>query len=252
MQPISILSPHRDDAAFSLSLCLSRLSRTGIRVRVINFFTISAYGPHAACSGVRCVSSIRAKEDRKALALAGLGPAILDLDLADAPIRLNVSATAVCRPDTQSLLTADLIQAISSKIGAFTRNGLVLAPLGLGNHVDHLAVHAAAIRSAPFHHLALYEDLPYATWTSASDLADRVARTEQEMGCRLKPVVVRDSRAIWRKRRIVTRYQSQVTREEGTSIARWAAEYGGGERMWVPAASRLWRSLIGATQCLAS
>ena len=51
---------------------------------------------------------------------------------------------------------------------------------------------------------------------------------------RLKPVVVRTSNAIWRKRRMVRRYESQITPEEAGGIARWSAEYGGGERIWIP------------------
>jgi LmbE family N-acetylglucosaminyl deacetylase len=247
MQLVSILSPHRDDAAFSLALFITRCSQLNTRIRVVNFFTLSAYGPHAACDGMQCVSYMRAREDRKALTLISPSIEIVDGNFLDAPIRLNIPASAVCRAGTHSLLTTALIETVASEIKTLTRGSLVLAPLGLGNHVDHLAARAAAVRSVPPQRLAFYEDLPYATSTPANDLADRVKQTGHESGCRLKPVLLRAPCAVWRKRRIVARYESQITRDEATSIARWAAQYGGGERIWIPAVSRAWRLLVGRT-----
>ena len=251
MELVSILSPHRDDAAFSLALSIARWSKLDTRLRVVNFFTLSAYAPRAACASIRCISTMRAREDRKALAFISPRIEIVDRHFRDAPIRLNIAASAVCSTETRSLLTTNLIESVASEITTFARGSVVLAPLGLGDHVDHLAVRTAAIRSVPSHRLAFYEDLPYATWTSHRDLAVRVAQTGLESGCRLKPAVIRAPRAIWQKRRSVARYQSQITRDEGTSIARWAAEYGSGERIWLPALSRPWCSLVGRTQCLA-
>lgn len=241
---IVVLSPHRDDAVFSAFLCLSRWSRLGIRLYVINFFTVSAYGPRAHATDAEEVSRVRRREDRKALTRITPSIRILDTDMLDAPIRLSVSERAVCSPETRSLLSDDDVERVAQRTKALSRNSLVLAPLALGDHVDHLAVHAAAIRSAAPQRIAFYEDLPYATWTSTDRLKARVSETERELTNRLKPVIVRASHAVWRKRQAVAIYHSQISREEGTAVARWAAEYGGGERLWVPAHSRFWRSLL--------
>lgn len=45
---VVVLSPHQDDAAFSLGLTLARLAAAGRRVCVLNCFTHSAYAPHGA------------------------------------------------------------------------------------------------------------------------------------------------------------------------------------------------------------
>lgn len=248
---ITILSPHRDDAVFSLFLCLSCWARLRIRLRVINFFTVSAYGPHAQAAGAEHVSSERRREDRKALARIAPFIQVVDTNMLDAPIRLKISERTVCDPKTRSLLTDDQIESVAHEIRLLSQNSLLLAPLALGDHVDHLAVRAAAMRSVAPQRLAFYEDLPYATWTPTNAREARVSDTEHKLKNRLRPVVVRSSHAVWRKRQATARYHSQITREEAAAIASWAAEYGGGERLWTPANGRAWCSFLNKSNAAA-
>jgi LmbE family N-acetylglucosaminyl deacetylase len=244
LREITFLSPHRDDAVFSAFLCLSRWSRIDIQLRVINFFTISSYAPQIFSVDTNAVSFIRAREDRKALLRAGGCIHIIDCDLLDAPIRLKIGAQAISKPETHSLLTDDQIEIVARRIRPFARDSLFLAPLTLGDHVDHIAVRAAAVRCIAPHRIACCEDLPYATWTPKDALEAHVADVECATGTRLKPIVVRSQHALWRKRRAAALYKSQATREDATAIARWTAEYGGGERIWAPAHSRAWRAVL--------
>ncbi len=103
MLPVTVLSPHRDDAAFSLCLALSRWPELNVPVTVVNFFTISGYAPHSASTEIADVSSLREREDQEAL--ASIHPAIHveSLDLLDAPLRFNISAAAISAPENVHL-----------------------------------------------------------------------------------------------------------------------------------------------------
>lgn len=241
---ITVFSPHRDDAVFSVFLSLSCWSRLDLRLRVVNFFTYSAYGPHTLAAGANQISAIRKREDRKALARISPGITIADCDLLDAPIRLNISERDISSPETHALLTEDQIDDVAKRMRAIRRDSLFLAPLALGNHVDHLAVRAAAMRCIPAHKLAFYEDLPYATWIPKEEFEARISEAQHVMRIRLKPALVRSRHALSRKRSAAILYQSQITREEGVTIAGWATKYGGAERIWAPASGRAWCSLF--------
>ena len=64
-----VLSPHRDDAAFSLGLAVDSWLAAGHSVSVLNFFTQSAYAPYSdvetlhANDRVSFVSAVRRRED---------------------------------------------------------------------------------------------------------------------------------------------------------------------------------------------
>jgi hypothetical protein len=107
-------------------------------------------------------------------------------------------------------------------------------------------VHAAALRTRHASRLAFYEDLPYATWTPEADIKKRVKDTAQITGVQLRPVVILGEHAIWRKRRLIGQYQSQISADEAAVIARFAAKYGGGERIWIPRYSSRWVSFMNS------
>jgi LmbE family N-acetylglucosaminyl deacetylase len=240
MQEITVLSPHRDDAAFSLCIALRRWAAMGVKLTVINFFTVSAYGPWSSSTDAPTISNIRLREDRRAIALISPLIRVLDAGLCDAPLRFGVHAAEVCRRETISLLKKGEIREIGCFIQRWARSGLLIAPLSLGDHVDHIAVREAAMESADAHQLAYFEDLPYATWTSEETLTARVHEAEQRTRMILRPSIIRGEFASSMKRRRISRYQSQISPEEGAVIARFSARYGDGERIWIPQHARNW------------
>src|SRR5690349_15351519 len=170
MLELTILSPHRDDAAFSLSIALSRWSTLPVQLTVVNFFTVTQYAPHAFSTHISSTSALRTREDRSALRSIDRRIRIESLELLDAPLRFGIHPDAICRPQTAALQNPTEIAALANRIGRYFTRGLVVAPLALGDHVDHLAVYRAALASSTDHKLAFYEDLPYATWTSKRSL----------------------------------------------------------------------------------
>jgi hypothetical protein len=96
-----ILSPHRDDAAFSLSLALEHWLRGRHTLTIVNVFTRSRYAPFSDADTVHendlmsYVSAMRKRED-EAFLKQMRGARMVDLNLKDAPIRLRCDAATVC------------------------------------------------------------------------------------------------------------------------------------------------------------
>jgi LmbE family N-acetylglucosaminyl deacetylase len=246
MDELTVLSPHRDDAVFSLYICLSRWRSAPVRVTVLNFFTESGYAPRAFPLSRASVPALRAREDRHALRAIDGRIRIKSAGLVDAPLRLGIEARHVCSPEARAYDDSGDAASLRAVIRAQYIRGLALAPLGLGNHVDHLLVNKAATQTLPGCSLAFYEDLPYATWTSEAELKRRVRACEETTMVRLKSAIVRGEHAAWRKREIGVHYGSQITPREAAEIARFALRYRGGERIWIPKHSTRWRVLVNS------
>jgi hypothetical protein len=189
------------------------------------------------------VSLIRKTEDHHILSSIGNRIRIRDCDLLDAPLRLGIEFAAICRPEIRARA-----KYVEPEIAAFIRtqvlHGPLVAPLGLGGHVDHVAVTEAAITAGlQRRKLAFYEDLPYAMWTSGEALRQRIDEVETKLGGRLKPVIIRQKYSVRHKQRAAAAYRSQITEEEARSIARFSQRYGGGERLWIPRQSKAWAML---------
>lgn len=221
---VTVLSPHLDDAVFSLGLSLLAWTEWNLDVAVINFFTVSGFAPRCARKDVAAISALREREDRRALGSISPNIQIKSLGLLDAPLRVGLPVGSVFS-----------LKVEMSEVRAFAQRiaGPVIAPLGLGNHIDHLTVRDAAIQQE-HKNLAFYEDLPYAAWSSDAAVRQCVREVEEMSGRRLRPAILRRRHAMATKRHLVGLYRSQIDREEANLIARFAANYGGGERIWVP------------------
>ncbi len=104
--------------------------------------------------------ALRREEDRAAAAILGVAD-LRWLDLPEAPHRGYGSAAAlfgaVRGDDAVWRPLADKIAALLQDV----QPDLVLAPQGLGSHVDHRQMIRAVQQAAP-RHLAFYRDTPYA------------------------------------------------------------------------------------------
>jgi LmbE family N-acetylglucosaminyl deacetylase len=245
MLDLTILSPHRDDAAFSLSIALFCWSKLPVQLTVVNFFTRSEYAPHALSTRASTIATLRKREDRVALGSIDHRIRLESLELLDAPLRFGISADATSRPEAAALQSQAEIDAITDRVRQYFARGVVLAPLALGNHVDHIAVNRAAVAAGPHPKLGFYEDLPYATWTPESSLLLKLRELEQYTRVSLRAAVIRrDSFTTAHKRQIITKYHSQIRSDGVTAIVKYASNHRGGERIWIPKYGGPWKSLI--------
>ena len=87
---LKLISPHRDDAAFSCGILLSLCASMNLEVQIVNVFTYSNYAPFADLSSADRISELRKSEDVNLQGLVGSCLHFLDLGLLDAPLRLQI------------------------------------------------------------------------------------------------------------------------------------------------------------------
>jgi LmbE family N-acetylglucosaminyl deacetylase len=187
--PLIVLSPHLDDAVLSCGeLIVHAAERT--EVIVATLFTEAGPPPHTL-SARRYLRQVgapdagmlyrqRRSEDRAALESAGVAY-VMHAGLIDAPYRRRPVTGhrrqwARMLPELEHVYPVHRLHVVSGHIApsdfgtlrdacrfvqrlADRGPALVLAPLGVGGHVDHVLARAAAERSgAP---IAYYSDFPY-------------------------------------------------------------------------------------------
>lgn len=181
---IVVLSPHFDDACFSLGSFLAAAG-TG---RLINLFTRTTFlvkaeggegGRHPAAEDVE---ALRRQEDETFAARCGLHR--VDLGCTE-PALLGR------RPCDLTHIEADLAQLdepLGQALARFTAGPprpLLLVPAGIGGHANHVATREWAIRHLEAledaYDVLLYEDLPYAAHAFARRHALNALRADSRL-----------------------------------------------------------------------
>ncbi|WP_369140707.1 PIG-L deacetylase family protein [Modestobacter versicolor] len=141
------VSPHLDDAAFSVGGTLAALADAGHEVTVVTCFTRSVPDPTGFALACQLDKGLPADVDYMALrraenaaATAVLGATAVDLDLPEAPHRgyadaLDLFAGVHPRDDVWRAV-AEQLAGLDADLDA----DLWLAPQALGAHVDHVQV----------------------------------------------------------------------------------------------------------------
>ncbi|NJO83553.1 MAG: PIG-L family deacetylase [Blastochloris sp.] len=247
------LSPHLDDAALSCGGAISRFAGDGQAVLVVN---IGSGSPPAGASFSRFAAEQHAKwklspneamarrlrEDIEALEI--LGADSLQLDLLDAIYRMpdayHTESTLFGSLAADDPLPADLHAVLLALIERCPE-AIVYAPLGVGNHVDHQVVTAAAAQLATSGtSIVYYEDFPYAAKPGALDR--RLADLGGRQG--FLPIITAIGATIERKISAIAAYASQMqvlfggvdampgaVRAYGESLQPEGGVYG--ERIWM-------------------
>jgi LmbE family N-acetylglucosaminyl deacetylase len=160
-----VLSPHLDDAVFACGGMLARAAAEGKRAAVVTFYTGE---PTLARVPARlrpfCRYEVRKAEDARAAAALGVECAWVDLvERAFRPPAVGGMRALFTTPTSTAELTSlrDAEGAIESRLDRHPQAQL-LAPLGVGNHVDHVELALAALnvmlRRRAFDRFAFYED----------------------------------------------------------------------------------------------
>jgi len=165
---IVAISPHLDDAAFSVGGLLAAHARAGSRVTIVTCFTGNVPAPRGfalACQLDKGLGpeidymALRRAEDRAACAV--IGATAIHLPLLEAPHRGYASAPELFgarRPDDRTL--TPLAQSLGECCSSLAPD-LLLGPLAIGDHVDHWLVREALPDAGCL--MLLWEDWPYLT-----------------------------------------------------------------------------------------
>lgn len=173
MRHVVAISPHLDDAAFSVGGLLAAHARRGDRVTIVTCFTGNVARPQGfalACQLDKGLSpdvdymALRRDEDRAAAAV--IGAELVHLPLLEAPHRGYASAPELFgarRGD--DVLLPGLTRLLAERIAALSPD-LLLGPMAIGDHVDHWLVRDAIAATGA--NVLLWEDWPYLTRAQAT------------------------------------------------------------------------------------
>src|SRR5260221_4259364 len=179
---VVIVSPHQDDAVLSCGGLLTQLvGKTDITV--VNVFTKAHKKPYTLSTKMFLKASgftdatllyqVRFEEDTKVLAMLGIKP--VNLDLEDALFRRKKNKTWLGNilsefdhvyPTYRWHIIKNIAkddyagEELKKQLIKFkNKKTLVIAPLGIGNHADHVIV--GNVCEALFDNLFFYADFPY-------------------------------------------------------------------------------------------
>jgi LmbE family N-acetylglucosaminyl deacetylase len=148
---VLVLSPHLDDAVFSLGALIARRAAEGARVLVVTLYT-DGPPPAAVPAALRAFADFPRRRAEDAAAHALLGSTYEHLGLVERAFRspalpgpAHVFRTP--RPPAPLSGLTDAEEAVGRALEAYPR-AAVYAPLGVGNHHDHVVLFAAAARAA--------------------------------------------------------------------------------------------------------
>ena len=180
MTTLLAVSPHLDDAVFSVGGTLAALAREGVRVVVATCFTASVPDPSGFALACQLDKGLDASVDYMALrraedvaACAAVGAMAIHLPFAEAPHRGYGSAAALFAERREDDgVEAMLASALATLIGRLAPDRM-LGPIGIGDHVDHQVVRSAL--TGPGRTVEWWEDWPYADRADPPDRSRAVA-----------------------------------------------------------------------------
>lgn len=224
---IFILSPHIDDAAFCLTLNISRFVNANLPVMLVNCFTISAFTTiDCGVKGKDAVSPLRKSEDLAFNKLFNSAINIINLDLLDAPLR-NKYIHQFHQFNPAEL---EIIEEIRTFLEA-TADGIIFCPLALGNHIDHTICIESVVQLYPNKQVLFYEDLPYTARVSQEEIDAHLKSLEEKLNVKLVSYVNGLQNSKTNKEQAIRVYESQVNDEICSEIITYM-NLRGGERLW--------------------
>ena len=162
-----ILSPHLDDGVFSLGGLMARAVAEGAKVTVVTFYTTGSAPPERPRRFGRLLNyDERRAEDRRALSF--LGASHLWLEYRERFFRSPRPKSPLGVFTTPCTVAHPIFCNVESQVRAIRAlmedhpGAQFLAPLGIGNHADHvelfLASVAAVLQGDAFDRFGFYED----------------------------------------------------------------------------------------------
>lgn len=242
---VTILSPHFDDVPLSLgqSLRSGVLAGCTVKVRVVFGRSNWTVWMHPNQQRATAVSWWRRAEEE--LAARSFGYRYSYAGWEESILRTGEMDQAAVL-DTSAGLDDPLVEDVAGwldEVLLADRPALLIAPAGLGGHVDHRIVATAAARLVAAPHplaaphpvapsstpIAFYEDRPYVAHLDADELVAQLPMPVET----LEPITVSGPITLATQRRIRRCYPSQMTPYFAEAMAK---DLDGGEceRVWSP------------------
>ncbi len=231
---VIVISPHADDAAFSVASTLKTLVSAGSAVTIINCFTLTRYAPFAVANDRISVVTRRRHEEERFLHHLGGDSQSDDLGLADAPARTGQGLRSILARYASPQDVFETVALLGENLEEAGDDTAVLAPLAIGDHSDHSIARQAAIAKYHDWPIAFYEDLPYAAAVPDDRVNSAVREAARLLDEGLHPRLIHwpgDSE--W-KRQCCSHYKSQISEAGIQKIVDYTNK-NQGERLWCSA-----------------
>ena len=226
-----VLSPHIDDACFSLGGLLNELTCTKLIWNIFSYTNYYKYGI------IKDVATRRMDEDQRFC--EKINAKNINAAYPDAHARGCTRLREYLGITTETVLLShrDLIENISLQIINTVidyKIDILCIPMAVGNHVDHIIVRQSAILAMKSSDIRIpmvfYEDLPYAV-----DLRNfEQAKEEISSFYFLKEIHTEISEL--NKAELIKLYESQISQRDIDLIINHSIHIGGGkacERLWM-------------------
>ncbi len=236
------LSPHLDDVALSCGGQIYAATQEGKRVLIV---TVTAGDPVAPVSDYAAslhtrwelVDATEARRQEDLVASAILGAQSLHWSVPDCIYRVDSEGAPFYVSDADifgAIAPAEmgLVDELAAQMRRLPSAQQVIAPLAVGQHVDHQLTRRAAEQAFGNESLLYYEDYPYAQ--QPGKLAQVISPGDRGW---LAEVVTFDARALSAKYAAVAAFRSQVStffRDQADLEAQVGGYVSaiGGERRW--------------------
>ena len=189
--------------------------------------------PNGWNNDVEIATGIRNAEERRAAELAGYRVEFLGFP--EPGVRPGYTqVTDIFSPDRpfeSDPIWSEVDERLRELISGFT--GLVIAPLGIGHHIDHRMVNASfrgALRDGASCAAGFYEDLPYAARFTSQQIRRLIPA--DFAGVPLMPVLLAQGN-LTDKMRLLTVYESQLSEDDYDSVASHWDCRGRAELVWL-------------------
>ncbi|MEV6612981.1 PIG-L family deacetylase [Streptomyces sp. NPDC051051] len=232
------LSPHPDDAQLALGALLARFGG-----RVVDVFSHETWTrrPYYR-SRPALASRLLLEEERVACGVLGVELTVLgQVDAADRAAWREGYFLEPHAVDTARAAEPELFERVTAELAAeVAGDHLVLVPLAVGGHVDHVLTRQAALeliagKTLERERVAFYEDMPYSLFADAPAEAGRLTVGPGPTGP--VPLLVPASEAAVRtKQESLWPYRLQVLEAVSKRIVRHGRQFGTpgwAERLWV-------------------
>lgn len=224
---VFILSPHIDDAAFSLALTISKLAGNDVPITIINCFTITKWTAiHVENKEIETVSRLRKNEDVQFYENISENIHIINLDLLDAPLRNGYIFQN--QPFLQN--EWELIETLQKLLEQHV-DGLLFCPLAIGNHIDHAIAKEAVLKLYRNIKVLFYEDLPYTFRINYEQTERHVKDVSERLHAKMISDINVLSNHLINKEKAIKTYKSQINDEICLEITSYLNNLGG-ERIW--------------------
>ncbi len=204
-----VVSPHCDDAAFSLGGAIAAGALGPFAV--INLFSRTSFTLQGM-GGVDDVSNLRKAEEAAALAPCARRIAFLDYDDWCLGTRGQVELAGALRARACDAIT---------RLAADMRTHALLFPMGIGAHPDHIAAHRLAGLFGDAWRVGFYEDLPYAALAGPQGDQTPDGLAAQLIGGELDG-----------KLALLSHYRTQIAKPLLTAVSQYHHQTGGERIFW--------------------